>query len=266
MEPRSVGNTSVSSATQFVSGLVDGEFEDCLLYLQGEMSDTELAATLESAMPALLTDAINALGSYLLHTGRADEARRLYEASLAAGWDVRLNFANLLGRDPAQHARAQALYEEVIDAGDVQGLNNLAQLLTDGGDTTRAEALYQEAIRRDDTLAWINYALFLIEEDRLSEAEATLSALAQQHPGVGERPLADLYALTGRWADAAPLYSREQNRGARLPPGISRAVRDHVELPVERAERSLRQAHGQRVAEALTFRARRLASRAGSAN
>ena len=264
MEPRSIGKTSVSTETRFVSGLVDGTFDDCLLYLQDERSETDLAATLESAMPALLTDAINSLGSYLLHTAHADEARRLYEASLAAGWDVRLNFANLLVRDPAQHARAQVLYEEVIAAGDVQGLNNLAQLLTDGGDATRAEALYQEAIRRDDTLAWRNYALFLIEEDRLSEAEATLSALAEQHPDVGERPLADLYALTGRWGDAAPLYSRERNRGASLPPGIYRAVRDHVELSVDRVHRSLRQARGQRVAEALRFRARRLASRAPS--
>ena len=121
----------------------------------------------------------------------------------------------------------------------------------------RAEALYNEAIRRDDTLAWGNYALFLIEEDRLSEAEATLSALAEAHPDEGERPLADLYALTGRWRDAAPLYSRERGRGASLSPGIYRAVRDHVELPIERLQRSIRQARGSRVSEALTYRARR---------
>ena len=259
MKPHSGSGTRVNTETRFVRGLVDGDFEDCLPYLEDERSNTGLAAPLESAMPKLLTDAINSLGSYLRHTGHPDEARRLYEVSLAAGWDVRLNLANLLAHDPSQQSRAQALYEEVIDAGDVDGLNNLAQFLTDRGDTRRVEALYKEAIRRDDTLAWRNYALFLIEEDRLSEAEATLSALAKAHPDVGERPLADLYALTGRWGEAAPLYSREHKRGASLPAGIYRAVRSHDELPIKRVQRSLRQAHGSRVSEALSFRARRSA-------
>ena len=257
MEPRSAGDADVSAEARFVRGLVDARFDDCLPYLEDQRSDTGLAATLQSAMSELLADEINSLGSYLLRAAHSDEARRLYEVSLAAGWDVRLNLANLLSRDPALHARAQALYEEVIDAGDVDGLNNLAQLLTDEGETGRAEALYNEAIQRDDTLAWRTYALFLIEEDRLPEAEATLSALAEAHPDEGERPLADLYALTGRWRDAAPLYSRERDRGANLPPGIYRAVRDHIELPIERVRRSLRQARGSQVSEALTYRARR---------
>lgn len=247
----------MNAERQFVRGLVDRSFEECLPYLEDEASDTALAATLRSAMPELLTDAINALGSYLRRAARTDEARRLYEVSLAAGWDVRLNLANLLARDPSQQPRAQALYEEVIGAGDVDGLNNLAQLLTNRGETGRAEALYKEAIRRDDTLAWRNYALFLIEEDRLPEAEATLSALADAHPDVGERPLADLYALTGRWGEAAPLYSREHKRGASLPPAIYRAVRSDDELPINRVRRSLRQADASRVSEALSFRGRR---------
>ena len=237
--------------------LVEGSYEDCLAYLEAETSDSELTATLQSAMPALLSDAINALGSYLRRTAYTGEARRLYEVSLAAGCDVRLNFANLLARDPAQQARARALYEEVIDAGDVDGLNNLAQLLTTQGEASRAEALYKEAIQRDDTLAWTNYALFLFEEDRLAEAATTLAALAEAHPDVGERPLADLYALTGRWSEAMPLYAREKRRGSALPRTIREAVRGNDDLPLDRVQRSLRQAQGSGVSEALAYRARR---------
>ncbi len=115
-----------------------------------------------------------------------------------------------------------------------------------------AESVYLEAIRSGDTLGWRNYVLFLLEENRLKDAEAQLKVLARRHPDVGERPLADLLALQGRWGVASNTYRRLVARGSEVPLAIRQAVRRHEQIPRETIRRSLRRS-GSAVLEALEY-------------
>jgi tetratricopeptide (TPR) repeat protein len=246
---------SRSAQRAFVDGLVTADYTDCLPLLKEARlkGSFDLNKVIEEATPKLMAEAVNALGSYLRGTSQREEAELLYETALSAGVDVRLNFANLLSESPDNHTRARALYQDAWASGDLEALNNLAQLLTKAGDTAAAESIYLEAIGHGDPLAWRNYALFLLEENRLHEAEAQLTKLAQAHPDAGERPLADLLALLGRWAIAFDLYRQVDARGGDLPRAVRQAVRrGDRKMPPDKLRRSLSHSRS-RVREALDY-------------
>src|SRR5712691_6204774 len=248
-------NDSRDAQRAFVDGLISTDYAACLPLLREarQKGSLDLNNVMQEAAPKLIAEAVNTLGSYLRKMSHREEAELLYESALRAGVDVRLNLANLLSESPDQHARARALYQDAWASGDLDALNNLAQLLTNDGDTAAAESIYLEAIGRDDPLAWRNYALFLLEENRLREAEAQLTELAQAHPEAGERPLADLLALLGRWGVASDLYRQVDARGGDLPRAVRQAVRrDDRKMPTDTLRRSLTQG-GSRVREALDY-------------